>query len=87
MKHARGGALYPIPTLKTSKMGSFRMIPLSALVLSSVSGFSGSSAQFVRAGWYFLTAWSLVRICKVMILIMLNVNLVNNCISFQFCYK
>lgn len=65
-------------------MGSFRMIPLSAVVvLSTVNGFSGSSAQFVRAGWCFLTAWSLVSICKLMILNMLNVNLVNNCV-FHF---
>lgn len=63
INHAIGGALYPIPTLRTSKMGSFRVIPLSAVVvLSAASGFSGSSGQFVRAGWCFLTAWSLVRI-------------------------
>lgn len=88
IKHTIGGALYPISTLKTSKMCSFRMIPLLTLVvLSTGSDFSGSSAQFVRAGWCFLTVWSLVRICKMMILNMLNVYLVNNCVSFQFCHK
>lgn len=60
------------------------MILLSTvIVLSAVSGFSGSSAPFVRAGWCFLTAWRFVRICKMMILILLNVDLVNNSV-FHF---